>query len=109
LHSYKWTSRIDGHLESAVCDRIDQDSALVIREYKFGLILPNQLNRLMTYDQPRPIREAKYLPDLSRAREYGWKQDLSESDFVSSATLAEKIVMQFVDLANHKASGQIKR
>jgi hypothetical protein len=84
------------------------NSALVIREYKFGLILPNQLNRLMPYDQPRPISEAKYLPDLSRAREYGWKQDVSESDFVSSATLAEKIVMQFVDLANRKASGKLK-
>jgi len=34
-------------------------SALVIREYGFGLILMSRLNRLMPYDQPRPISEAK--------------------------------------------------
>jgi hypothetical protein len=83
-------------------------SALVIREYKFGLIFPSQLNRLMPYDQPRPINEAKYVPDLSRTREYGWRQDADESEFVSSATLAEQIVMLFVGLANRKASGKLK-
>ena len=107
MHSYKWTNRIEGHLESAVGNLVDR-SALVIREYESGLILARQLARPMPYDQPRAIWEAKYLPDLSRARECGWKQDVSESDFVSSATLAEQIVMLLVDLANHKASGKLK-
>jgi hypothetical protein len=82
-------------------------SALVIREYGFSLRFA-KLTLLMPYDQPRPINEAKYVPDLSRTREYGWRPDATES-FVSSAALAEQIVMQFVDLANRKASGKIKK
>jgi hypothetical protein len=69
----------------------------------------SQLNRLMPYDQPRPISEAQYLPDLSLTREYGWQQDPTKSDFVSSATLAEEIVILFVDLANRKASKKITK
>jgi hypothetical protein len=60
------------------------------------------------FDQPRQIGEAKYLPDSSLTREYGWRPDTDESDFVSSATLAEKIVMLFVELANRKARGKLK-
>ena len=83
-------------------------SLLLIQEFATCLILPAE-SHLMYYDQPRHINEAKYLPDLSLTREYGWRQDADESEFVSSATLAEQIVMLFVDLVNRKASGQIKR
>jgi hypothetical protein len=83
------------------------ESSLIIHEFASALILPGQ-PQLMYYDQPRHIGEAKYLPDLSLTREYGWRQDADESKFVSSATLAEQIVMLFVDLANRKASRKLK-
>ena len=83
-------------------------SALVVRAYGFGLMFASQLAQLMPYDQPHPISEVKFQADLSRTREYGWRQDKNESEFVSSAVLAEKIVMQFVDLVNRKASGKLK-
>jgi hypothetical protein len=88
-------------------DMLDK-SSLLIYEFASGLILPGQ-PQLMYYDQPRQISEAKYLPDLSLTREYGWRQDEDESEFVSSAMLAEQIVMLFVDLANRKASGKITK
>jgi TIR domain-containing protein len=81
---------------------------LLIHEFATALILPAE-TQLTYYDQPRQIGEAKYLPDLSLTRDYGWRQDADESEFVSSTTLAEQIVMLFVDLANRKASGKTKR
>jgi hypothetical protein len=82
-------------------------SLLLIREFGCGLNLPGEI-QVMYYDQPRPISEAKYLPDLSLTREYGWRQDKAKSEFVSSASLAEQIVILFVELVNRKASGKIR-
>jgi hypothetical protein len=59
------------------------ESSLIIHEFASALILPGQ-PQLIYYDQPRQIGEAKYLPDLSLTREYGWRPDADESEFVSS-------------------------
>jgi hypothetical protein len=80
-------------------------SGLVIREYSGGLILPGEGQR-MYVSQPRQLRETKYSPDLSLAREYGWRQGKS-TEFLSSPALAEQCVIRFVDLASRSASGEI--
>lgn len=76
-------------------------SALVISEYKGQLIIPGEVNRIYL-NQPRRLSETKYSPDLSRAREYGWSQ-VNQTDFFSSAALADRCLIRFFDLANHYA------
>jgi TIR domain len=80
------------------------NSALVISEYKGQLMIPGEVHRIY-FNQPRPLSETKYSPDLSRAREYGWSQ-AHKTDFFSSAVLAERCVIRFLDLANKHAAGR---
>ena len=83
-------------------------SSLMVSEYNAGLILPSEMGQRMYVDQPQKIQQTKYSPDLSLAREYGWAQD-SATEFLSSAALAEKCVIRFLDLVNRDARGEIKR
>lgn len=78
------------------------DSNLFIREFSGRLILPSELAQFMYLAKPELLNEAKYSPDLSLAREYGWKQD-KKTDFLSSSALAEQCVIQFVNLAERYA------
>ena len=88
---------------SNVLDR----SALIIREYNGGLILPAEEGQRMYLMQPERLKETRYSPDLSLAREYGWRQDES-TEFLSSSALAERCVIEFLDLASRYARGEIK-
>lgn len=83
-------------------------SSLVVREFNGGLILPKERGQRMYSVTPQKIQETQYSPDLSRAREYGWNED-GASEFLSSTALAERCVIQFVDLANRYNNGEIKR
>jgi TIR domain len=81
-------------------------SSLLIRQYRGGLILPDEGAGPIDLDPTRLVGEAKYLPDLSLAREYGWRQE-SMIDFVSSAALGEQCVIQLMNLANRYATGEL--
>ena len=83
-------------------------SALLVREFNSGLILPSEMGRLAYFDKPRQLRETKYSPDLSRARQYGWSK-AGENAFLSPAALAEQCVIRFVDLANRRVTGNVGR
>jgi hypothetical protein len=83
-----------------------EGSSLVIRQYRAGLILPGEADGPMDLDPTLLVCQANYLPDLSLAREYGWRQD-NTSDFVSSASLGERCVIQFMNLANRYATGEL--
>ncbi|MFL6385922.1 MAG: hypothetical protein ACJ71U_00410 [Terriglobales bacterium] len=78
------------------------NSALVISEYKGQLVVPGEVNRIYI-NQPRRLSETKYSPDLSRAREYGWSQ-VNKTEFLSSAALADRCLIRFIDLANRHVS-----
>ncbi len=85
------------------------DSGLIVREYNGGLILPNEASQGRIYvNEPKVLRELKYLPDLSTVREYGWKEEKGQ-DFISSRSLASQCVIQFLDLASRLARGEVKR
>jgi hypothetical protein len=75
-----------------------QGTRLLVREYRGRLILPSEGNRIYI-DHPKMDREATYAPELSLAREYGWKQN-GKADFVSSEVLAEKCVISLMDLSS---------
>jgi hypothetical protein len=83
-------------------------SGLFIREFCGGLILPSEIGQRMYLDQPKHLHEEKYDPELSLAREVGWKRHGS-TEFISSSALAEKCAIQFVDLVSRYASGKIAR
>jgi hypothetical protein len=44
--------------------------------------------------QPQVLCETTFLPDMNRAREYGWSEEEHPSKFLPSAALADTIVSQ---------------
>jgi hypothetical protein len=84
-----------------------EDTGLVVQEFKGRLILPSERNRYYL-DQPRKDREVVYAPDLSLAREYGWKQD-GKTEFLSSEALAERCVISLLDLSSRAMKDQRNR
>ena len=88
------------------CNTLD-GSSLIVREFNGGLILPNEEGQRIYLMPPERLNETKYSPDLSFAREYGWRQD-GFPEFLSSSALAERCVIEFLDLASRYARGEIK-
>ena len=84
------------------------NSGLVVCEFNGGLILPTDVGQSVYLVKPQKLLETRYAPELSRAREFGWKVN-GASDFISSADLAEQCVIQFVDLANRYDNGELPR
>jgi len=84
------------------------DSGLSVDEFTGPLILQRELGRFMYFRQPEKIKSTTYEPELSRAREYGWKMSGRSTAFVSSASLAEKCVLQLMDLIERAANGKLK-
>jgi hypothetical protein len=72
------------------------DSHLLIRGFQGRLLLFSE-GHLFQFEQPSQVSEKKYFPDLSRAREHVWTRR-DDSEFLSSSALAEKCVIQFLDL-----------
>ena len=92
-----WNQRFATSLES---------SYLAVREFRGHLFVPGE-SRGDCYPQwPEKIREAKYMPELSREREHGWKQEGGE-EFLSTSDFAEKCVIQFIDLVDRFKRGAI--
>jgi hypothetical protein len=76
------------------------DTSLIVREFDGRLLLPSEMAQgQMLMGSPQTVRETRYLPDLSRTREYGWRATTS-STFLSSPNLAEQCVIDFLDLAS---------
>lgn len=79
-------------------------SGLAVREYKGGFPLPGTI----PVRQPRQLTETHYVPDLSLAREYGWREQHG-TEFLSSSNLAKECVIRFMDLVDRDAQGEISR
>jgi hypothetical protein len=83
------------------------NSSLVVSEYNGTLMLPGEMGQRMYIEQPQRLSQTKYSPDLSLAREYGWRQG-NATEFLSSSALAERCVIQFVDLVNRYDRGEVR-
>jgi hypothetical protein len=83
-----------------------EGSGLFVQEYNGRLLFNSEVGRLMQMKRPDQLAELKYEPELSRSREYGWKRKGSSTEFITSAALAEKCVIQFVDLIERYNSGK---
>jgi hypothetical protein len=80
---------------------------LAVREFDNRLAFPGE--RLFYPDgEPREISTKMFHPELSRAHEQGWTP-VGESSFLASQELAEKIVIQFVDLIEKADRGNFQR
>lgn len=86
-----------------------QSSGLYIREYNSPLLFTSELSRRMYLRQPEQIKETKYDPELSRSRELGWSATRDQVAFISTQALAEKCVIEFLDLIERFNAGKIKR
>jgi hypothetical protein len=80
--------------------------ALKILEYNGRMALPGE--RVMFVMERTQLHEINFLPELSRAREYGWIEKDKPSQFLSSIALADKCVIQFLNLAGRADRGEIE-
>jgi hypothetical protein len=76
--------------------------ALKALEYNMQIPLPNE-RLIYLFGEPTQIRETNFSPELSRAREYGWVQEGKPEQFLSSVALADKCVIEFLNLAGRAA------
>ena len=83
-------------------------SGLVVSEFNNGLILPEEVGQRMYLREPQSINQTKYSADLSRAREYGWKHN-DTGEFISSTSLGERCVIQFIALVNRAQNGELEQ
>lgn len=85
---------------------VSDHAALIIREFNENLIIPPGHVHLQ---QPEMLKEEKYDPDISRAREYVWRQKRGPQDMLTSKDLATKLILQFLDLVERDRAGKIRR
>ncbi len=79
-----------------------EDSGLTVSEFDGGFHFPDPGATFVVVNPPREVGKTKYSPDLSLAREYGWKEDGGD-EFLSSTVLAERCVIQFMDWVERHA------
>lgn len=85
---------------------LSDGAGLIVRELNENAIVPPGHMRLQ---QPDVLKEEKYDPDISRAREYVWKSQKSKGEMITSKDLASKLVLQFLDLVERDRTGKVKR
>jgi hypothetical protein len=79
---------------------------LVVREYDNRLPIGGE-NLCYLNGKPQMLIESRFLPDMNRAREYGWCEEGQPSKFLSSAALADVIVNRFIDLVARSERGSV--
>jgi hypothetical protein len=84
-----------------------QKGGLCVEEYNSRLFFNNELGNRVIVRPPNRTKQTLYDTDLSRAREYGWKSKRNP-EFIASATLAENLVMHFMDMIAKSRSGRPK-
>lgn len=82
------------------------DASLIVCELNENAIVRPGYTRLQ---EPDVLRRQKYVPDLSRLRTYVWRTDQSREEMITSKDLAEKLILQFLNLVEQDRAGKIKR
>jgi len=112
FQDHKSCSMTDGHVGLTIhwsqrfSNTLDRAS-LIVHEYNGGLIPREELGQRMQLIPPEKLTELKYVPDLSRAREYVWKQE-GKNEVLSSPALAEQLLIRFMKLADRYDRGELK-
>jgi hypothetical protein len=83
------------------------DCELVVREFDGRLAVPDR-NELAIYaGRRREVRATRFLPDLNRAREFGWIEKGQSSPFITCDALANQVVIQLIDLTERADRGEL--
>lgn len=81
-------------------------ATLISREFDGLTILP--LGHYF-FTRPNVLKEEQYLPDVTIAREYGWRLNREGQPVISSKDFAARFVMDFLDLLERDRAGKIRR
>jgi hypothetical protein len=84
------------------------DSGLSVDEYRGHLRFKRDQGMFVQIQIPERTKSTVYEPELSRSRECGWKLAGRATDFIPTKTLAEKCVMQFLDLIARARGGKLR-
>lgn len=85
---------------------VSDHAALIVREFNENVVIPPGQVHLL---QPEMLKEEKYDPDISRAREYVWRRKRNPQELLTSRDLATNLLLQFLDLVERDCAGKIKR
>ena len=80
---------------------------LVVRQYSKRFSMGSENLHYVANEGPQLVSETTFVPDLNRAREYGWSEEGHQSTFLSSTALANRIVNQFIDLTARFERGEL--
>jgi hypothetical protein len=83
-----------------------QNAILIVREFDRLIILPPGY---YSFEHPNVLKEKRFLPDVSLAREYGWSADRGEKRVISKRDFAVQLVMEFLELLERDRAGKISR
>ena len=81
-----------------------QKGGLSVEEYSGRLFFNSELGNRVILRPPNQTKQTLYDPDLSRVREYGWASKKNPEEFIASSTLAERLVMQFMEMIGRSRS-----
>jgi len=85
------------------------DCELVVREFDRRLAVPARGEQpIYPGGQPRETRATRYLPDLNRAREFGWIEQGQSPTFITCEAMANQVVIQLIDLAEKAHGGAFR-
>jgi hypothetical protein len=82
-------------------------SGLSVDEYAGHLRFNRDRGPFVHFQNPDHIKHTDYEPELSRSREYGWKLAGKSAEFIPTNAMAEKCVMQFMDLIDRERNGKL--
>jgi hypothetical protein len=82
-------------------------SALEVEEYSGRLWLRRDPQRQAQNIPPDRINQYVYKPELSHARDYGWRLESGREEFTPTKTLADKCLLQFMDLMERARKGEV--
>ena len=99
------------HRVSLLVTLLEAPSGAMIAVRDFSKRLPFRGEQRLFYPDgdALKLRENSFLPDMNRAREYGWIEKQQPATFLSTEALADAIVSSFVDLSAKADRGQLNR
>jgi hypothetical protein len=84
------------------------DSIFQLAILEFDKRLSFRTEQFVYPDKPERLSESTFLPDLNRARSFGWVEDEQPARFLSADALANTIVGRFVELAARADRGELR-
>jgi len=102
---------VRNHRVSLLVTLLEASSGALIVVRDFSKRLPFRGEQRLFYPdgEALKLREKSFLPDIYRAREYGWIDKQQPATFLSTGALADIIVSSFVDLSAKADRGQLNR